>query len=89
MLEGHRFTLPERPGRPAMVMEMWGYRIPGQRQMHFLERSVTSTFPDGTPDVTEMKVVSTQQEVAADGMFSIPADMVMASPVPFPPPRAR
>lgn len=91
VLEGHRFTVPERPGRPAMVMELWGYRIPGQMQMHFLERSVTSTLLDGTPDVTEMKVVSIQQGVAADGMFSIPAGVTMADPVPFsaPAPRVR
>lgn len=89
VLEGHRFTLPERPGRPAMVMELWGYRIPGQMQMHFLERSVTSTLLDGTPDVTEIKVVSIQQGVAADGMFSIPAGVTMANPVPFPAPAPR
>lgn len=89
VLEGHRFTVLERPGRPAMVMELWGYRIPGQIRMHFLERSVTSTLLDGTPDVTEMKVVSIQQGVPADGMFSIPAGVTIANPVPFPAPRVR
>ena len=72
-----------------MVMELWGYRIPGQTQMHFLERSVTSTLLDGTPDVTEIKLVSIQQGVAADGMFSIPPGVTIANPVPFPAPRVR
>lgn len=77
VLEGYRADIPAGQGRPAAVMEMWGYRPPGQDRMHFLERTTRSTNPDGSPYFSETKVVFIQRAPADDAAFDIPAGVTV------------
>lgn len=77
VLEGFRADIPARQGRPAAVMEMWGYRPPGQYRMHFLEQTTRSTNPDGSPYFSETRVVYIQRVPADDTVFNIPAGIAI------------
>ena len=77
VLEGFRADVPARQGRPAAVMEMWGYRPPGQDRMHFLEQTTRSTNPDGSPYFSETRVVYIQRVPADDTVFNIPAGIAI------------
>ena len=77
VLEGFRADIPAREGQPAAVMEMWGYRPPGQDRMHFLERTTRSTNPDGSPYFSETRVVYIQRVPADDTVFNIPPDIAI------------